>query len=351
MASVGLVVNPSASRDVRRLTSLARTVDVHERANAVARALCGLAGGGVETVLYMPEPAHVVDRAQEALAATPAAAIATGVHLRPVALAGDGYAHDAAGTTAATVAMAEAGVACILTFGGDGTNRAVVAGWPDGVLVPLPGGTNNAFATAVDPTAAGLAVALYALDPARHRRHVVRSPLLEIRLEGAAPTMALVDVALVRGGWVGAHAIWDPDLVLEAVLARSDPSLTGLAGVAGVVRPIAGGAAEAIHMRFGAPGRRVLAPLGPGQLVPIEVHDWSVLGPDEPVVVPRPRDDDVGPVTLAFDGEREIVLEPGANAAVRLVRDGPHVLDAAGLLRAAAAEGRLFVPDGSGAAV
>lgn len=150
MASVGLVVNSSASRDVRRLTSFARTVDVHERANAVARVLCGLAGGGVETVLYMPEPAHVVDRAHEALAATPAAAAATGVHLRPVALPRDGYAYDAAGTSAATAAMAEAGVACIVTIGGDGTNRAVVAGWPDGVLVLLPGGTNNAFAIAVE---------------------------------------------------------------------------------------------------------------------------------------------------------------------------------------------------------
>lgn len=130
--------------------------------------------------------------------------------------------------------------------------------------------------------------------------------------------MALVDVALVRGGWVGAHAIWDPDLLVEAVLARSDPSLTGLAGVAGVVRPLDAGTAEAIHVRFGAPGRRILAPLGP--------------------------------VTLTFDGEREIVLEPGAAAAVRLVRDGPRVLDVAALLRAAAAEGRLVAPGGSGAA-
>ena len=350
MTSVGLVVNPSASGDVRRLTSLARTVDVHERANTVARVLCGLAGGGVETVLYMPEPAHVVDRARDALAATPAAAIATRIHLGPVALAGDGYARDAGGTRAATAAMAEAGVACILTIGGDGTNRAVVAGWPDAVLVPLPGGTNNAFATPVDPTAAGLAAALYALDPTRHRQHVARRSMLEIRLAGTAPTLALVDVALVRGGWVGAHAIWDQELLLEAVMARSDPSLVGLAGVAGVVRPIDAGAAEAIHMRFGAPGRRFLAPLGPGQLVPVEVHDWRALGPDEPVDLAGPCGDGIGPVTLAFDGEREIVLETGAVATVRLVADGPRVLDATALLRAAAREGRLVVSGGSGAA-
>jgi predicted polyphosphate/ATP-dependent NAD kinase len=58
-SQVGLIVNASASRDVRRLTSLARTIDVHERVNATARVLRGLAAGRARTVLFMPEPAHV----------------------------------------------------------------------------------------------------------------------------------------------------------------------------------------------------------------------------------------------------------------------------------------------------
>ena len=345
MASVGLIVNPSASRDVRRLTSLARTIDVHERANAVARVLCGLAGGGVESVWFMPDPAHVVERAHEALAATPAAGVAAGLRLRPVVLGGDGYASDAAGTRAAAAALAEAGVACLVTLGGDGTNRAVASGWPEAVLLPLSGGTNNAFATPLDPTAAGLAAALYAADPARHDRHVVRRPRLELRLDGAAPMIALVDIAVVRGGWVGAHAIWDPGLLVEAVVARSDPSLTGLAGVAGVVRPLDGQAVEAIHLRFGPPGQRVLVPLGPGQLVPIEVHDVRVLRPGERIVVAGENGAVRRQVTLAFDGEREITLSPGSVAEVRLDADGPRVLDAAVLLRAAAADGLMVTPD------
>ena len=112
MSTIGLVVNPGASRDVRRLTSLARTIDANEQANTVARVLGGLAAGGVETVLYMPEPSHIVERAREVLAATPAASAWTTPELRPVRLGGDGQATDAAGTTAAAAAMADAGAVC-----------------------------------------------------------------------------------------------------------------------------------------------------------------------------------------------------------------------------------------------
>lgn len=170
--SVGLVVNPNASRDVRRLTSLARTIDVHERVHTTSRMLLGLA---------------------------------------------------AAGTASAAAAMAAAGVNRVVTWGGDGTNRAVAIGWPNVLLVPLPGGTNNAFALPTEPTAAGLAVGVYAADPERYR-------------------------ALVR-------------------------------------------------------------------LTP-------------------------GPATVALDGEREIVLESGRQADVRLVTGGPWLLDVRSLLERAAHEGR-----------
>jgi predicted polyphosphate/ATP-dependent NAD kinase len=52
-ARVGLVVNPNAAHDVRRLTSLAPVIDMHHRVNLVARILCGLAAGGPVEVLHM----------------------------------------------------------------------------------------------------------------------------------------------------------------------------------------------------------------------------------------------------------------------------------------------------------
>ncbi len=338
--TVGLVVNPGAARDVRRLTSLARTVDVHERINAVARVLAGLAAARVERVLFMPEPSAIVSRALDLLAAIGAPTPAGGPpRVAPVHLPGEGLARDAAGTAAAASAMAEEGVDCVVTFGGDGTNRAVAAGWPGGLLVPLPGGTNNAFAVRAEPTAAGLAAGLFAAEPDAFPGLTRQAPSLEVHADGATPWAALVDVALVRGPWIGTHALWDPALLIEAVVTCPDPAASGLAGVAGMAPPAVGGDAvpsdRAVHLVFGEGGVEVLAPLGPGQLERVAIRSRRPLAVGE-VVRSVP-----GAATVAFDGEREISLLPGTPVEVRPVPRGPHVLDVDGILRAAAVRGDL----------
>jgi hypothetical protein len=106
-----------------------------------------------------------------------------------------------------------------------------------------------------------------------------------------------------------------------------------------MLMPAAHGRSGGVHMRFGTPGRTILAPIGPGRLVPLRVRD----------VAPLERGGTVemrGPGTLALDGEREIVLRRGEAAHVRVADDGPRVLDAAGLLRAHA-RGRPSEPPSS----
>jgi hypothetical protein len=73
--------------------------------------------------------------------------------------------------------------------------------------------------------------------------------------------------------------------------------------------------------------------LGPGQLVQARLAEVSTLSAGDEVVVGGGR------VTLAFDGERERVLQPDQWARVRVVADGPRLIDAAALVRAAAADG------------
>ena len=384
---VGLIVNPGASRDIRRLTSLARTVDVYERVNQVARILQGLSAcehlhpGGLGPVRYMPEACRVVERAYAEIAhagldapahdprSSPATASDAGIFRRLVVEAvlppGSGTADDADGTARAAAALARAGARCVVTLGGDGTNRAVARGWPGAVLCAVPGGTNNAFAPPLDPVTAGLAAGLFAIDPEGAAGHAHPCPRLDVRAGGAAGTFALVDVAVVRGAWVGAHAVWDAETLVEVVVTRADPTVSGLAGLAGMVRSLAAegtaGPPRAVHLRLGTTGsgpaddtahgdplddgasslpRTVLAPLGPGHLVPVVVRSWRALDAGETVLLgPYPER-----VTLAFDGERETVVEPGTPIEVRLARSPLRLLDAAGLLRSLSERGALLAP-------
>ena len=82
MSVVGLVTHSGAAQDVRRITSLARTIDVHERVNVTARVLAGLAAVPGVRVLYLSEPTRLVERALATLAALPEATV---IDARPAA--------------------------------------------------------------------------------------------------------------------------------------------------------------------------------------------------------------------------------------------------------------------------
>ena len=180
---------------------------------------------------------------------------------------------------------------------------------------------------AVDPTAAGLAAGLYATGPGRFAASARATPHLSIALDGRGAEIAICDAALVTDRWVGAHAIWDPSRLVEAVVLHGDPAVVGLCGVAGMLTPADRARPRGVHLRFGAPGRTILAPIGPGRLVPLRIRDVAPLERGEAIQMR-------GPGTLALDGEREIVLAHREPASVRVADDGLRVLDAAGLLRA-----------------
>lgn len=301
-------------------------VDLHRRVNLVARVLAGVAAAGSVEVLYMPDTYGIVEQAARAYT-TSSASAASVSRLVPV---GE-VATSAAGTANAARAMRDAGAGCVITIGGDGTHRAVAMGWPDVVFASLPAGTNNAFASSVDPTVLGLAAAIYASDPGGYVSFSSRVPRLDISIDGEAALIALVDVATVRGSWVGSRAMWEAPQLVEAVVTRADPTVTGIAGIAGMTgRRCDGGA---LHLRFGEPGMRVLAPLGPGQIGFASLRSVDRVRSGDRVELR-------GGVTIAFDGEREVVLSKGRSAAVTLAPHGPSVIQAEALVRAAAENGR-----------
>ena len=134
-------------------------------------------------------------------------------------------------TVRAAAAMGEMGVDCVITLGGDGTNRAVVKGCRTMPMIAISTGTNNVFPVLVEGTMAGLAAALVARGDVSIEDAAIRSKLLEIYIDGQAEDIALVDVALSKERFVATRAIWDMNTLYEVFLTRAEPASLGLSSI------------------------------------------------------------------------------------------------------------------------
>lgn len=328
---VGIIANPASGRDIRRLAAHGTVFDNNEKAAIVRRMLFGLEAVGVTQVLYMPEHDFgIVPRALDGqdfrLAASPLEMPVLGT---------------SADSTHAASLLAERGAGCILTLGGDGTNRAVAKGCGAVPLVPISTGTNNVFPAFLDGTIAGLAAGLVATGGTSERA-TRRAPRLEVRVAGGPVESALVDVAVSSLPYVGARALWDLSVVREVVLARVAPAAIGLSALgvalldaAAQERDEAMDDAEGMHITLGPGGRQVLAALAPGLVQWVGVTAYRRIAPEAVVSFQS------GAGTVALDGEREIELTADERVEVLLGRDGPFVVDVPATLAAAARAGRL----------
>jgi hypothetical protein len=130
----------------------------NEKVNIVRRVLLGLDAAGVDTILTMPDAFNICWKAQDnlKLAAT----------VRELDMLVESNQSD---TVRAAAQMCDQGVDCIVSLGGDGTNRALAKACGAVPLLPLSTGTNNVFPYMLEGTLAGLAAGIVA-------RGVVTSP-------------------------------------------------------------------------------------------------------------------------------------------------------------------------------
>ena len=329
--SVGIVANPSSGKDIRRLVARGSVFDNNEKIAIVRRALLGLDAIGVERVLFMPDYFSIVPRALDGLDIRLSAS--------PLSLAMHADQRD---SRLAAGLLAEAEVGCIITLGGDGTNRVVSQGCGTVPLVPISTGTNNVFPSLVEGTLAGLAAGLLATGVVGEE--VVRpTRRLDVLVDGQVVDLALVDVAFSRERFIGSRAIWDPAAVRELVLATAEPGCIGLSAIGAHLDPIGRDTPEGLYLRLAdppahgrpaeAPKITVVAPIAPGLVAAVGIREFRRIAVGEEVALEEAAG------SLALDGERELVLRPPERASVRLSAAGPRVLDVRSALAAAAARG------------
>lgn len=341
-SAIGIIANPMSGRDIRRLVARASVFPNAEKTNMALRLISAAGALGVARV-------HM---------STDAMGVAAGVlraegKRRPR----DGRWPElefceldrATGTAEDTRrlvrAMRARGVGVLVLLGGDGTVRAAAADCGDVPVLPLSTGTNNAFPEMWEATVAGAAAALLATGRVAGEDVTYRAKALRVR-RGGAEEIALVDVCVSTVAHVGARALWEVGTLRELYCAFAEPHAIGLSSIAGLLAPVArhdpGGVLVRLAGGAGAAGdagdtrdatRRVLAPIAPGVLAPVGVHEVAAM------VAGRPLTSAVTRGTVAVDGERELEFGPDTPVTVTLTSDGPTVLDVRAVLAAAAERG------------
>ncbi len=326
-AAVGIIANPASGKDIRRLVAHGSVFDNNEKINIIERVLLGLDALGIERVIAMPDIAglarHARDRAKIRLA---------------VELLDFPLRNKADDSTRAARLMAEAGVGCIVTLGGDGTNRAVAKGCGYVPLVPISTGTNNAFPVMIEGTLAGLAAAVVAQRVPGVREAGVRlARRLDVYRDGSLIDFALVDVVAYAERFAGSGAMWDPAKMLAVVLSAPHPGTIGASAIGGYLPNAPATGEQGMWLELGPGGQQILAPIAPGLVTRLSIQSWGWLNVGERGALNH------APAVLALDGEREVPIKPGERIEIGLSQNGPHVVNVTAALAAASRAG-VFVP-------
>lgn len=327
MTTVGIIANPASGKDIRRLVAHGSVFDNEEKTSIVRRVLLGLDAVGVERVLMMPERFGMGLKALDGIQLKLNAQL---LDIQP--------RHNQEDSRRAAAMMVAQGVRCIVTLGGDGTNRVVAKASGDVPLMPISTGTNNVFPVMIEGTIAGLAAGLVAVGAAEEA--VFRAPRIDVWQEGneAVRDMALVDAVVYAEKFIASRAIWDETKIREIILTRAEPGNIGLSSIGSHLLAGDYPANHGLYLRVAPDGRKVLAPIAPGLMRAVAVAEHRLLPPGEALALTHTE-----ACVLALDGEREVEMRPGATTYLRINPNGPRVVDARRAIAVAARAGRFMI--------
>ena len=221
---MGIIANPASGKDIRRLVAFGSVFDNQEKVRIVRRVILGLVSTGVNRICYMPDYFGIVERALDR--------IKVRAKIFPLDLAIQGTQDD---STRAAGLMEGLGADCVITIGGDGTNRAAVKGSAAIPILPISTGTNNVFPFMVEGTLAGIAAGAVAMKQVSLEKSTILSTVLEVLVNGKPVDLALVDAVVCDEIFIGSRAVWDikkgterlqidmPHDMMHGVIARFSP--------------------------------------------------------------------------------------------------------------------------------
>jgi predicted polyphosphate/ATP-dependent NAD kinase len=333
MSKVGIIANPFASMDIRRLVAYASTMGSYHKIGIVRRVILALNWVGVNEILIMPDRDNLGYRA---LADVGQHKLACRVSIMDMPIT-----NEAEDSMRAAQLMSEHNVDCIVTMGGDGTNRIVARTCGRVPIMPISTGTNNTFPFMVEGTTAGLAAGILAQGIVRPDKCLTTTKKLNIIKNAQVVDLALIDTVVLDQQFIGARAIWDLSQVREIIATQCHPSYIGMASIGGSFCSITADDDHGLYLRIGKDNMKVNATIAPGVIGEVGIEEYRVLDLNERVEVKVNK-----LALLALDGEREIEIHPQDRVEVELSRDGPRVVKIKETLEEAARIG-FFIKSGA----
>ena len=330
MGKVGIISNPLSGKDIRRLVASGMVCSSNRKINIILRLLQGLDAAGAAEVIIMPDIYGIGQEAKEEFYRRNKPPIEVTFLDMPLLTNGeDSYR--------AASMMKELGVQCIITLGGDGTNRMVAKACGETPILPISTGTNNVFPFTVEATVAGMAAGMITAGILDQGEAIRRRKKLDVLRAEEVIDIALIDVVVTSENAVGARAIWDVGRISQIVQTCGSLSGIGLSSIGGCFHHVSSSDNFGISVEIGKGGRPVLAPIAPGLIKEVNVRAAHIIDIDERVPVQS------APVVLALDGERELKLRCCDDIFVRLSDMGPRVVDVYTALRLATEKGLLRI--------
>ena len=318
MRSVGIIANPASGKDIRRLVAYGSVFDNHEKVNIVRRVLLGLDSMGVREVHFMPEYFGIVPRAM--------ADLDISIQTAVLDIKTDNTQED---STRAAEALYNMEAACIITLGGDGTNRAIAKTCRDTPLLPISTGTNNVFPFMIESTMAGIAAGVLASNSVFLDDLTYRVPRLDLWRSDQLVDIALIDIVVSSAGFIASRAVWEVDRLHEVFLARAEPGNIGFSSIGGHLCALDAKSGKGVHIMIGGNGKTIKAPIAPGLISEIPIKSFNIFDPGVSILI------SYTPSVIALDGEREFIVKPGESLAIKLNLQGPRVVDIPKTLRKA----------------
>jgi predicted polyphosphate/ATP-dependent NAD kinase len=327
MTIVGIIANPASGTDIRRLVAYGSVFNNQEKVRIVRRILLGLAAAGVRQIRYMPDYYGIVERALDAM----------NIDMDASPLVFDAKADQRDSQHAAGM-LAKMGAGCIITLGGDGTNRVVAKGTSHVPILPVSTGTNNVFPYMIEGTIAGLAAGLIATGKVPRKDGTFASTRLEVVVDGQFADVAIVDAVVCDDVFIGSRAVWKMEKIRQIFLNRCSPESIGFSSIGGMLRIIAPDDPSGMVLELGQNGQAVTAPIAPGVVETVSVEKARLMAPGEEVALV------CNPCVVALDGEREVEIKRGQQAAIRLGAEGPLVVDV-NLTMTVAIQNKILAPE------